>query len=100
MDTEFTIRQMDVVVKVVTEPRMCVPEDDVWKVDEYTDADGRTHRLLWDLENDTMGIGFNFIDSIPRPSYEGGALMAYDHIDVMPDKRTAMQAWLDLTRED
>ena len=76
-----------------------VTQDEVFTVDTFCDKEtDQVHYLLWDLVTDKFFIGFRFYTNInPDRGYD---MLVFDHVDVMPDKRTAMQAWLNLTKED
>lgn len=77
----------------------CVSCLGVYDIASHTDEEtGQTHMLLWTDVEDGMAIGFRFYGYVD--TLDGYSLMAFDHIDPMPDKRTAMQAWLNLTKED
>ena len=94
----MNIETKRVEVKVERECQ-CVSEADMFIVDRY-ETDGREHMLIWDVgEANEFAIGFNFHGYSDEDDY-GWHDMLFDKIDVIPDKRTAMQAWLNLTRED
>ena len=79
----------------VTREVTCVNMANVYFVDKYTNDDGRKHMLLWDLETDTMAIGFGFYDFDKSGDYA-----LFHGVDAEPNKRVAFQAWLNLTAED
>lgn len=77
----------------------CVSEADLFIVDRHTDEDGYEHLLLWDTgEADTFAIGFRFYGYSDEDVY-GWRELLFGTVDVIPDKCTAMQAWINLTKE-
>ena len=77
-----------------------VDECDVYRVDKYTDELGHETWLLWDTgASDEFAIGYKFYDYYFDDDSRKECYV-FSSVKVMPDKRTAMQTWLDLTKED
>ena len=83
----------------VTIERECtlVNEYNLYIVDNFMDECHDKHHLLWNIDDDEFAIGFGFFG---YHNADDGDYYVYSTVDILPDKRTAMQAWLNLTKED